>query len=423
MNASVEKVVDDILKKKPHLLGITSTTSQYNVVKEIANFVKEENPLINIILGGSHFTALPLKTFKDIKSLDYGIVGEGEYSFCDLADGKSPKDIEGLVFRDKNGIFYKNDFAIVKDLNKLPYPARNLLPLHKYISSPVNYMKLPSTTMITSRGCLGKCDFCVDGSRNSGIRFLSAEKVFYEMCLIKEKLGFKDITIKDDGFTQDKKRVIDICDLIIKKGLKIYWNCLSRVDDILDKEMLKMMKAAGCYQAAIGIETFNSKTLERYNKFINKENIIKSLELLKAAKIESRFFFLIGFPEERCEDIINTFNFAKKLKPDIFQMCILVPFPGTRLRERYEKDYAFRDENWDFYLGFCPEYAPTVTPFIPKKELTRLFYQGYRDFFLDPKNIIKNSIKTLSNLGFKKGIEDIIKKAQFIYYINRASRR
>jgi anaerobic magnesium-protoporphyrin IX monomethyl ester cyclase len=419
--SSIKEIVDDILADKPDFIGITSTTSQYNIVKKIIDSVKRSNSLINIVMGGSHFTALPLKTFQDIRGLDYGIVGEGEYSFCGLVEGEPPRDIEGLVFRDRENIFYKNDFAIVEDLNKLPYPARHLLPLDRYIPSPVNYMKFPSTTMITSRGCLGKCDFCVDGSRNHGVRFLSADKVFGEMLIIKEKYGVKDITIKDDGFTQDKKRVISICDLIIKRGLKIHWNCLSRVGDVLDKEMLKMMKSAGCYQIAIGIETFNKKILESHSKLIKEEAVIKSVELLRAVKIESRLFFIIGFPEETREDIINTFNFAKRLKPDIFQMCILVPFPGTRLRERYEKDYSFRDENWDFYLGFCPEYAPTVTPFIPKKELVRLFYQGYRGFFLNPKNIMKNSVKTLGNLGLKMGIKDIIKKAQFIYYINQAS--
>ena len=87
MNISVKEAADDILNEKPDMLGITSTTSQYNVVKGIVNSVKERNPLVNITLGGSHFTALPLETFKDIKGLDYGIVGEGEYSFCDLVDG------------------------------------------------------------------------------------------------------------------------------------------------------------------------------------------------------------------------------------------------------------------------------------------------------------------------------------------------
>lgn len=421
-NMIAQEVINDILNQKPNFLGITSTTSQYNVAKEIVNSVKERDPLIKTILGGSHFTALPIKSFNDIAGLDYGIVGEGEHPFRDLVNEISPKEINGLVFREKGDIFYKNDFAISKDLNKLPYPARFLLPLGEYIPSPVNYKRLPSTTMVTSRGCAGHCDFCVDGNRNHNVRLLSAERVFEEMRLIKERFGIEDITIKDDGFTQDRGRVFKICDMIIKKDLKIYWNCMSRVVDILDKEMLSIMKVAGCYQIGIGVEIFGTETLKNHNKAIKREMTVKAVELLKKVKIEPRLFLLIGFPEETREDILNTFRFAEMLKPEIFQMCVLLPFPGTKLRENYEKEYGFTDENWDSYLGFCPECAPALTPLISKEELIRLFYKGYSDFYSHPKRIIKNLVKTLGNRGLGRSINNIMKSAQFLYKIRGKTR-
>lgn len=416
-NMSVREAIDDILNREPDFLGITSTTSQYNVVKEIINFIKQKTPTIKTVFGGSHFTALPVKSFEDITRLDYGIVGEGEYSFRDLIDGKPLQEIEGLVFREKGNIFYKNDSAIIRDLNKLPYPERSLLPLRKYIPSPVNYKRFPSTTMVTSRGCVGHCDFCIDGSKDDKVRYFSAEKVFEEMKLIKEKFGIIDITIKDDGFTQDKKRVFKLCDMIIKKNLKISWNCMSRIIDIIDKEMLSIMRAAGCYQIGIGVEAFCIKTLDNHSKAIKREMTVKAIRLLKEVKIESRLFLLIGFPEETREDIFNTFRFAKELNPEIFQMCVLLPFPGTKLREIYKNEYGFTDESWDYYLGFCPECAPTLTPLISKQELVRLFYKGYSDFYSHPKRIIKNLVKTLSSLGLRRGMNDIMKKAQFLYRI------
>ena len=422
-NMTVQDAINDILNQKPDFLGITSTTSQYNVAKGIINSVKEKRPSIKIVFGGSHFTAMPVKSLDDIRGLDYGIVGEAEYSFRDLVNGISIRRIEGVVFREGENIFYKNDFAIVNDLNRLPYPARSLLPIKEYMPSPVNYKRLPATTIITSRGCAGTCDFCIDGNRDHGVRFLSAGKVFEEMQAIKENFGVIDITIKDDSFAQDKERVIKLCEIIIKKNLKIYWNCMSRIADTLDEEMLRLMKAAGCYQIGIGVETFGTKTLENHKKAIEREMTIKAAELLRKSKIEPRIFLLIGFPEETKEDILNTFKFVEMLKPKIFQMCVLVPFPGTKLREDYERDHGFSDENWDTYLGFCPECAPTYTPLISKEELVRLFYKGYSDFYSHPRRILENLRSTLINLGFRRGLSDIIKKAWFLYKIKGQTRR
>ena len=420
-NISIEKAVSDILEHNPDFLGVTSTTLQYNTAMKIIDAVKAKDPSIKIVLGGSHFTALPVKSFEDIKGLDYGIVGEGEYSFCDLIEGKSMQDIEGLVFRKEGDIFYKDDFAIIKDLNSLPYPARSLLPLYQYLPSPVNYKKLPSTNMITSRGCAGKCDFCIDGSRDGNVRFLSSDKVFEEIKLIKEKFGISDIAIKDDAFMQDKERIFELCNMLIEKNSKIHWNCMSRVDDVLDERMLAIMKKAGCYQVGVGVETFNAETLKNHNKVIEREKTIKAVELLKKARIESRLFFIVGFPEERDEDILNTFRFAEMLDPDIFQVCVLIFFPGTKLREDCKRIHGFNDENWDSYLPFCPDYAPTFTPYVPKQELTRLFYKGYSDFYSKPRRIIRNLWKTARNLGFKRTVADVIKKALFLYKIRRQS--
>ncbi len=413
-----KEIIEEILKWKPDFLGFTAASTQYNIAKKIIKVIKKRNPSIEVVLGGPHFTALPLKSFNEIPELDYGVVGEGEYSFSDLAEKRPLEDIEGLVFRKGGKVFYKNDFALVKDLDNLPYPARSLLDLKRYIPSPVNYKKLPSTTMITSRGCMGQCDFCVDGSRNYKVRFLSAEKTFEEMRMLKEDFGIEDISFEDDGFTQSKERVFDLCEMIVKNGLKIQWNCMSRLIDTIDEKLLRVMKSAGCYQIGVGVETFRTKTLEEYNKINQKkEMVIESVGLMKKTHIDSRLFLLVGFPEETREDVLNTFKFADSLDPEIFQMCILVPFPGTKLRAVYEKKYNFHDENWDFYLGFCPEYAPAITPYIQKDELIKLFYLGYKSFYYRPKRIIKNLIRTSGNLGLKESIRDIMKKAHFFYKI------
>ncbi len=421
-NMDIQEAVEDILKEKPDFLGISATTPQYNMAKEIIALVRLRRNSIKTVLGGPHFTALPEKSFKDIKNLDYGIAGEAEYSFLELVEGRSPRDIGGMVFRQNGNIFYKNDFAIVKDLDKLPYPARALLSIKEYIPSPVNYKKLPSTTMITSRGCAGNCDFCIEGNRKDGVRYSSAEKVFEEMSLIKNDFGIMDITIKDDAFMQNRERVFRLCDMIIRKGLKTHWNCMSKIDDALDRKILNIMKLAGCYQIGIGVETFNDNILRSYNKPAEREKASMTARLLKEEKIQSRFFFMIGFPEETEEDVLGTFRFADVLDPDIFQMCVLLPFPGSRLRERYKEEYGFESEDWDSYRGFCPESAPTLTLSISKQDLVRFFYKGYNDFYSRPKRIMKNLWRTTSNLGLRRGIGDILKKSRFLYNVRNQTR-
>jgi hypothetical protein len=100
-------------------------------------------------------------------------------------------------------------------------------------------------------------------------------------------------------------------------------------------------------------------------------------------------------------------------------MCVLLFFPGTKLREDCKRIYGFNDENWDSYLAFCPDCAPTFTPHIPKQELIKLFYKGYSDFYSKPRRIVRNLWKTARNLGFKRTVIDIIKKASFLYKIRR----
>ena len=385
----------DIQKFQPDIVGVTATTPQINLALKTMKVVKETSSALTF-LGGPHVTAVP-ESILD-KNCDYGIYGEGEYVFRDalrlIQKKQKPDKTRGLITK-KKGKIHVNGTYYIQNLDELPMPAWHLLPMKLYKPSPANYRRLPSFEIMTSRGCPFSCAFCSKPIFGYKFRAHSPERVIKEMKHLHDTYGIKDLEIFDDTFTLNKRRVEKICQMMIDQKVDITWNCMTRVDCITP-ELLKLMKKAGCYQVGYGIESGSEKILERMNKKITKEKVRKAVKWANDAGLDIRGFFMFAFPGETKETARETIEFAKSLDIDIAQFMVTTPYPGTKLWDMAHQEGTVRINDWENFTFYAPEGAPYIPKGMTEKEILNIYSRAYKEFYLRPKYILRQILKTRS---------------------------
>ncbi|MDP2909882.1 MAG: radical SAM protein, partial [bacterium] len=367
---------------------------------------KRSNKKIFIVLGGPHVHLFPKET-AGLKEVDFVIRGEGEIPFLSLLEALEERgqlsQVKGLVYKNKGEIIENPVGDFIENLDELPYPARELLPVKKY-SSILGAGRIV-TTMFTSRGCPFQCAFCDRPHLGKKFRARSAQSVVDEMGVCLD-LGIEEILIYDDTFTVDRRRVLDICGEIAKRGLKFVWDIRARVDTV-DEEVLSALKKAGCQRIHFGVESGTEKILEVLNKKITLGQIEKAFKLAKAAGIETLAYFMIGAPTETKEDIYQTINFAKKLNPDFVHITILTPYPATVIYRQALEQGVIKNDYWrEFALhpenGVFTRYWEKG---LNKKELFDLLNKFYKDFYGRPSYILKQFLRIRSSKDLMKKIK------------------
>lgn len=405
-----------IKEANPDIVGITvMTPTLIDAVKTI-NLVKKTgkdlNKKITTVVGGPHPTIFPEET-ASLPNVDYVIIGEGEIPFFKLVNALSKKKlsfnepveaklqgIKGLVYQKKGKIFNNGRGEFIENLDELPFPDRTLLPIKKY-NSILGGERIV-TTMFTSRGCPFQCAFCDRPHLGKKFRARSAQNVVNEMeeCL---KLGIEEILVYDDTFTVDRKRVIDICNEIIRKGLKFIWDIRARVDTV-DEEVLKKLKQAGCKRIHFGVEAGTEKILKILNKGITLSQVEKAFALSKKLGIETLGYFMIGSPTETKEDIYRTIEFAKKIKPDYVHITILTPYPATKIYAQALNQGIIKTDYWREFAKHPEKGVATQywEEYFSREELYKLLEKFYRDFYGRPGYLFKSLFKIKSIKDFKK---------------------
>lgn len=319
----------EISRFAPDVIGLTVMTQKVPAAIKVARIAKSINPSIKVIVGGQHPTLLP-EEMLDYQEIDFVVRGEGEETVAELldalrADASDYSPIKGLSFR-LDGIIANNPVRpLLEQLDALPLPSLGRL-LHLETFSP-----LQLSTVMTSRGCPYQCGFCSSGKMWSRkVRFRSVKNVMQEIKSLKESHGVKNITFMDDSFTVNKKRVIDFCTSLLDEQLDITWSCLTRVNMIND-DIIKLMKKAGCTKVDIGIESGNQRVLELISKDITREDIRRAVKVLRRNRMFWSGFFMFGFPTETEREVLDTLQFMKELRPDWVNISIFTPYPGTPL--------------------------------------------------------------------------------------------
>ncbi len=408
-NLSWSEIEKRIRGAKPEIIGITTTTSTIREALRIAKIAKKVIPKAKLVAGGVHVTALPQYTLKHHPEIDIITIGESDFTMLEivkaLKEGKSLKKVKGLAFRDGEKIIFSEPRERIKDLDKLPFPARHLLPNEKYIASSRGPTKVPFTTIMTSRGCPNDCVFCA--SKVMWGRKLvqrSAENVLKEVREIVKTYHVKQINFVDDTFTINKQRLLKICDGLTELG--IVWGTRTRVNTV-DEETIKKMKESGCIWLEFGIESGSQRVLNLIKKGTTLQQARDAVRLAKKNKMQTGASFMIGNIGETKEEIEQTIKFMKELDTDYALLNILTPYPGT-------ESYDLASKQGLLKVGFesykQPKYSDPVIelPNITREELKAYWKRGMREFYLRPKFILRSLKRALSDVDeFKKFLRSI----------------
>lgn len=345
---------------------------------EVASTVKSINKNIITVLEGQHPSARPKDCLAN-PNIDFVVIGEPENTLSELIDalGKESRDlkkIRGIGFA-KNGVpTITSPRPLLEDLDSLPFPARHLLPMREYYAAvkenPLRgEINKPWTIMLTSRGCPYDCIFCthhiVWGRKWRG---RSPENVVDELEQVIKTYNVKQIDFLDDNMTLDRKRMEKICDLIIKRGLRVEWFTPNGVRaDTLDEKLLTKMKWSGCKKIRIAPESGVQRVVDQIiKKNLDLKTVEQAVVLCKKVGIKVGCFFVIGFIGETKKDIEETINYAYKLRKlgaDSFVFSIATPVYGTRLYEQAKNGGFLRE-------CFSDEALAAAEPLIETPEFT-----------------------------------------------------
>jgi len=370
------------------VIGLTAVTPTINMTIATAHHLKRAYPDLPIILGGVHATLLPKETLVTAPEIDILIRGEGEETIIELLRALEYKlplsEIQGISYR-KDGEVVNNTARIKNiDLDSLPFLAYHLLPWFKYRPHPPHGRVLPFGAIITSRGCPYRCTYCSKPIFGNKFRGQSPERVVEEIAYFVKRFDIAEFAFYDDVFTINRRRAYAIADEIIKKGLNIQWTCESRVN-LVDKQLLQLIKQAGCYSIAYGIESGSQEILDTLNKDITLGQIEETVRLSRDVGLQTVGYFMIGSPGESPETIRQTIQFAKKLKLDFAQFAVTTPFPGTKLYDLYLDDNRSNDVPWEsfVYVGSSRDVAPVFeSSQLSRNDIQYWVRRAYRAFYL-----------------------------------------
>jgi anaerobic magnesium-protoporphyrin IX monomethyl ester cyclase len=404
-------LMQDISKNDYDVIGITFMTPMYSCAMGIVRMIRDADKAVKIIVGGPHVTIMPEETLMDNRAIDFAVLGEGEYTIVELLDalGQEQKDvtkITGIAWVDK-----KTDKLIKtpqrepeKNIDNIPIPARDLLPMKLYKPTPTYYQKLPAFILLTTRGCPFQCSYCSKIFGNK-IRYHSVERVIEEMEILINEYGAQEIIFRDDTFTVNREYTIKLCKEIIKRNInkKVKWMCMTRVN-LVDKELLTIMKKAGCWSMHFGVESGSQHLLNLIRKGVTIEQIKNAFVLTRETGIKTKAFFMLGLPNEKREDSLRTISFAKELDPDGVQFTMTVPYPGTELFEIAKASghmKSFRWEDYQTWSGWTNKDLVYIPEGRTQQELRELQKRAMRIFYLRPKIILRSILEVKSLDIFK----------------------
>ncbi len=367
------------------------------------------------IAFGTHVTPIPCETMRAYPALDFVLVGEPDLTLRDLLDfldqkmdQRSPAldllfqrhdpeydnrmqpgseidlgEINGVVWRRGEEIVVNHPRPFIADLDDLPIPMHELLPLQQY---RMPMIKGPFTFIVTSRGCPAGCTFCIKHvSYQNTVRLRSPELLMKEMWHLKS-LGIHNIHMYADLFTVNRDQVVNLCRLMIDEGINIKWTCNSRVDYV-DEEMLDLMSQAGCWYISWGIESGNEQILQHARKGADPEKAERALQWARKAGIKNWGYFIIGLPGETDETVRETIEFSKRLPLDIALFHVAAPYPGTPFFFEVVENGWFRPgtrwEHVDMDKGTVLDY-----PNLPAERLLYWQRRAFREWAFRPGPIL-----------------------------------
>lgn len=405
---TIDDIIDYIEEIDPEIIGLSTMTMSYLSSLKLSSAIKAKFKDKIIVLGGPHVSSVYAEVLEDSELIDYAIYGEGEEAMLGLVEALSGRGkleaVPNLLWR-HNGKIRLNSSKSIDDLDGLPYPLIEDIvnvDIEKY-PYQVPYASYKPISIIASRGCPYSCTFCcahnIHGRR---VRYRSVENILAEIEDKIKRYNTRYIIFKDSTFTLNREWVSGICRGIIDRGLKIRWRCNTRVD-VLDNELLNLMKRSGCEMIQFGIESASPRVLKTLKKGFTIEQALKTLRLVKKHHIYAHLSFMIGNPGETEQDIANILPFLMKTKPEFMRVFVTTYYPGTELYEQ-NKD-QLPDAKWylreqyetnERYLFPDVELGTLPTNFSKNNNIRRI----YRGYYFNPLIAVHYLLLILKNPVF-----------------------
>ncbi|UCD25988.1 MAG: radical SAM protein [Candidatus Bathyarchaeota archaeon] len=383
-SVTLEEFRNEISRRQPDIVGITSVILSYKSALQIAEIAKEVSSKCLTVVGGHFVSFWDEKALQECASLDIVARKEGEYTLLELAErvkaGKDYHDVLGITCRKDGEIVRNPDRPYIENLDELPFPARHLWPIEAF-------QRYGTFFLLTSRGCVQWCNFCIevrmDGRK---CRMRSPRNVVDELEFLHNTYGAEYFVFLDDAFTLNKRRVEEICQTIKNRKLKIKWGCETRVD-MVTKELLLKMKEAGCVAVWFGIESGSQRVLNAMGKGISLAQTIRAFKWAKEVGLKPNPNIVLGFPGETKKTAWETIKFVKRLVPD-YMSCYTVatPYPGTPMYDLVKEKGWLKITDFDKYDTATPTFE---TPWLSMKELERIYEQVFKSYYLDPTHVLR----------------------------------
>ncbi len=395
-----EEMRETIKRVGPDLVGINAYTTRVAAAFRTAEIVKGIDPDIPVVIGGPHPSVRAEESLKISPFIDFAVRGEGEVSFSQLItaikDGGDYSSIKGLSYRADGQIHHNPPVEFIHDLDRVPYPARDLL------INKDTYTSEDMALIMTGRGCPFACTFC----SSSGVwkkvsRVRSIENVIDEILHVQAEYGAVQFSFKDDTFTINRKRVFEFCKAVKDKGLKFNWDCNARIN-MIDEELLKEMKSAGCNGIKMGIESGSDRILKTVmKKGITVTDIRRTAEFMRDSSIHWTGYLMMGLPTETREDMLDTLELMRQIKPDFSSISVYEPFPGTELFDAgLATGYVTEDRTLEDYYTISPKYYYL-------KDLNDRIDTMTESELREIEDYMKNSFRK-----YNRGIPRILKRAK-----------
>jgi radical SAM superfamily enzyme YgiQ (UPF0313 family) len=386
LKLSFEEFRSELGKRQPDIVGITSTTLTYKSGLKIAKIAKEVCPNCLTVMGGPHVTFWDYEALQECPELDVVVRREGENTLLELVQRvEADEDFQGVLgitYR-KNGKTVRNaDRPYIENLDELPFPARHLWPMERLREyEDILYLA-------ASRGCVYWCEFCSTVRMHGRkYRMRSTKNVVDELEFLHKTYGVNKFTFCDDAFTVDQARTEELCREIMKRGLKITWNCGTRVD-MLTKELLFKMKEAGCISMWFGVESGSQQVLDAMKKGISPELTTQVFGWVMEVGLKPVPNVILGFPGETMKSAWETIKFVEKISPDdVGFYNVATPFPGTPMYDSVKENGWLRVIDFDKYDTTTPIFE---TPWLSIKELGKLREAAFHHFYLRPAYFLHN---------------------------------
>lgn len=393
--SGIEANAEIVLATDPELVGFSATTSGFMDAVDMAAIIKARRPSVKIVFGNVHGSSIGAPLLDHFPEIDWLVIGEGEGAMLDLADGKAPKDIANLVWRDDRGRAVTNPRRDrILNLDELPFPAwEKLAGFPQGYHLPLfAYEKRHGATMITSRGCPYTCSFCDRTVFERLYKVNSAQYVYDHMKHLRDRFGVHHINFYDDLFTANKRRVNELCDLLIEKPLGMQFNCAIRTGHTSD-EMLASLRKAGALMVSMGIESADPEMMRRHKAGVTLEAVKKTVEQIHAAGLRAKGLFIFGMPGETPETIETTSDFILSLDLDEMNMTKFAPLHGAPIWDECVSGTS-GDFVEDWRLMNCLNFVFKPRGFESREQMDALYNWHVRRFY-DSKGYRRRFAKRL----------------------------